>query len=106
MVYCITEMGVYEADTLEHLKKKIDLELKKEDFRFVGPDQIINLSAKDIDFIQDRKQLSNIMFHNFFRKDARPTLFFLVQMCMLAINLIFLLNIYNLFKSFIASFGV
>lgn len=23
MVYCITEMGVYEADTLEHLKKKV-----------------------------------------------------------------------------------
>lgn len=29
MVYCITEMGVYEADTLEHLKKKVDLDLKK-----------------------------------------------------------------------------
>lgn len=23
MVYCVTEMGVYEADTLEHLKEKV-----------------------------------------------------------------------------------
>ena len=105
MVYCITEMGVYEADTLEHLKKKVGSDLKKEDFKFFGPDQVINLTARDVDFIQDRKQLSSIMFHNFFRKDPRPTIFFLLQMSIIAINLIMSINIYNIFKGFIESFG-
>ena len=106
MVYCITEMGVYEADTLEHLKKKVDLDLKKEDFKFFGPDQVINLTSRDVDFVQDRKQLSSIMFHNFFRKDPRPTIFFLVTISVLVISLIFSINIYNLFKFFVESFNL
>lgn len=106
MVYAITEMGVYDAPTLNELNKKLQLELKKEDFSFVGNDQIVHLNKDDISFVQDRKQLSQIMFHNFFRKDPRPTLFFSIQMTMLAINLAMIISIYNLIKNFLESFGV
>lgn len=105
MVYAITDYGVYEAETLEKLNKEMDMELNKEDFFFRGSDQVIVLSKEDIDFVQDRKQLTKIMFQNFFRKDPRPTLFFLIQVSLLAVNLLMAINNYNFLKNFIASIG-
>lgn len=106
MVFAITDFGVYNAESLDELNKSMNLELKKEDFYFVGPDQVVKLTSRDVDFVQDRKQLSSIMFHNFFRKDSKPVLFFAIQVALLVCNLFCCLGTYNYIKDFLATISV
>lgn len=46
--------------------------MEDDEFKSIGGDLIANLTTDDLDFVQDKKKLSSIMFGNFFKKDPLP----------------------------------
>lgn len=72
MYIVITPSKIYTANTLSSLNKKIDGMMDEDEFYSIGGDLICNLSFTDLDFVRDKRKLSNIMFGNFFKKDLLP----------------------------------
>ncbi len=69
MVYVITDQGVKVGRSLREINKKYRIELEPAEMYSCGADQIVKLTREDIDFVQDKHRMSNIMFGNFFRQD-------------------------------------
>lgn len=72
MYYAITETKVYSAKTLALLNRSMNGLMDEDEFKQIGGDCIALLSPSDLDFVQDKRKLSTIMFGNFFKKDALP----------------------------------
>lgn len=72
MYYAITETKVYSAKTLALLNRSINGLMDEDEFKQIGGDRIALLSPSDLDFVQDKRKLSTIMFGNFFKKDTLP----------------------------------
>jgi hypothetical protein len=75
MYYAITNYGVRTGKTLPELNKKLNGKLEDSEFTFIGSDAVVKLNSTDIDFIQDKKRMSQIMFSNFFKKDNSVKMF-------------------------------
>ena len=80
MVYLITDSGVESGKTLKELNKKYGIELEACECMQLGPDQVIKVTKANIDFLEDKRRMSNIMFGNFFRKDNSAKLIMLVNL--------------------------
>lgn len=87
MIYAITSSGVENSASVAGINKKLSTELKKEDFKRVGNDLILNLTEDDFDFIKDRKQISRIIMSRLFKKESGQFLLY-VMLVMLFIILI------------------
>lgn len=72
MYYAITETKVYSAKTLALLNRSINGLMDEDEFKQIGGDRVALLSPSDLDFVQDKRKLSTIMFGNFFKKDTLP----------------------------------
>lgn len=72
MYYAITETKVYSAKTLALLNRSINGLMDEDEFKQIGGDCVALLSPSDLDFVQDKRKLSTIMFGNFFKKDTLP----------------------------------
>ncbi len=72
MYYAITETKVYSAKTLALLNRSMNGLMDEDEFKQIGGDCIALLSPSDLDFVQDKRKLSTIMFGNFFKKDTLP----------------------------------
>ncbi len=86
MIYVITDQGVKVGKTIREINRKYLIELEPAEFTTVGADQVVKLTRADIDFVQDKYRMSNIMFGNFFRKDNSGKLLTVVNIiltCML-----------------------
>ncbi|MDD3253693.1 MAG: hypothetical protein PHV18_14170 [Lachnospiraceae bacterium] len=46
--------------------------MDEDEFRSIGGDLIVTLTDVDLNFVQDKRKLSTIMFGNFFKKDLLP----------------------------------
>lgn len=72
MYYAVEDNQVVSAKTLSLLNKKLNAVLDENEMIAVGADRIVYLTNADLDFIQDKRKLSTIMFGNFFKKDLLP----------------------------------
>lgn len=72
MFIIITPNKVYMDKTLKGLNHKIGGTMDFDEFVSIGGDMVSNLAMSDIDFVQDKRKLSAIMFGNFFKKDTLP----------------------------------
>ena len=69
MYYVITDRGVFKGKTRKELSLQIKGKFDETEFKPLGPDKVVKVTDADIDFIQDKRVLSQIMFSNFFKKD-------------------------------------
>ena len=72
MYIVITENHVYTGKSLTLLNRSMGAQMDEDEFKQVGADSVAILTAKDLDFVQDKRKLSSIMFVNFFKKDTLP----------------------------------
>lgn len=72
MYIAITETKVYTAKSLPLLNRSMNGFMDEDEFKQIGSDSVAILSASDLDFVQDKRKLSSIMFGNFFKKDNLP----------------------------------
>lgn len=81
MYYVIMKQGVITGKTKKEVEAhpKIKGKIDFNELVSVGPDYVIKLTDEDIDFIQDKKKLSQIMFSNFFKKDNSGKVFGLLN---------------------------
>lgn len=80
MFYVITTHAIYKGKTVKDVNNQIKGTLDMDEFKQVGPDMIINLTEKDLDFVQDKRKLSTIMFGNFFKKDNTPKILTIINL--------------------------
>ena len=78
MFYVVTEDGIKCGITINDINKKTGVTLKKEDFKRIGNDKLINLTDDDFDFIKDRKQLSRIIMSRLFKKESGQWLLYVI----------------------------
>lgn len=69
MWYVITDRGVIKGKTRKECSLQLKGKLDAHEFEPLGPDMVCKVTEADIDFIQDKRILSQIMFSNFFKKD-------------------------------------
>lgn len=69
MIYVITDHGVQSAKNVNDFNRRYHVVLEEAELTPLGPDRVVKVTNQDIDFIQDKYRMSNIMFGNFFRKD-------------------------------------
>lgn len=72
MYIAITENRVYTAKNLTLLNHSMNGQMDEDEFKQIGADSVAVLNASDLDFVQDKRKLSSIMFGNFFKKDTLP----------------------------------
>lgn len=80
MFYVITTHCIYKGKTVKDVSQQIDGKLDIDEFKQVGADMIVNLSEQNLDFVQDKRKLSSIMFGNFFKKDNTPKILAIVNL--------------------------
>ena len=79
MFYVVTDRGVQVGRSLKELNRKYGILLEPEEMTPLGPDSIVYLNNSDIDFVQDKHRISNIMFGNFFKTDNSGKLLTIVN---------------------------
>ncbi len=72
MYIVIAENRVYTAKNLPALNRSMGGLMDEDEFKQIGADNVAVITAADLDFIQDKRKLSTIMFGNFFKKDTLP----------------------------------
>ena len=72
MYIAITENHVYTGKSLTLLNRSMGAQMDEDEFKQIGADSVAILTASDLDFVQDKRKLSSIMFGNFFKKDMLP----------------------------------
>ena len=72
MYIVITDTKVHTAKNLAMLNRSMNALLEENEFKQIGADNVAVLTASDLDFVQDKRKLSSIMFGNFFKKDTLP----------------------------------
>lgn len=88
MYYVITKNGVRSSGSLDKLNSNLDMKMDDDEFKAIGADRIVNLTDEDYDFVRDKKRMSSIAFQNFFMKDTRPTMYFIIELIIMFIILI------------------
>lgn len=80
MVYIITDSGVKVGKTVREINRKYNIEVEPAELYTCGPDMVAKLSREDIDFVQDKRRMSAIMFGNFFKTDNSGKLLMIVEL--------------------------
>lgn len=91
MFYLITKQGVISGKTKKEVQNnpKVRGHIDYDEMRSVGPDYVINLTDDDLDFIRDKKKLSQIMFQNFFKTDNSVKIFVIINIFLTVLILFF-----------------
>jgi len=87
MIYQITDSGVRSARSFKELNNKYHILLEESECTPVGPDLVVYCNTMDIDFLQDKAKVSNIMFGNFFKKDNSAKVFGIINIILTALVL-------------------
>ena len=82
MYYLITKQGVISAKSKKELELngKIKGKIDFDEMTALGADFVVKMTDADIDFVQDKRKLSQIMFSSFFRKDNSAKVLSFVNM--------------------------
>ena len=91
------KQGVITGKTKKEVEMhpKIKGKLDYDELISVGPDYVLKLTDADIDFIQDKKKLSQIMFSNFFKKDNSAKVFGFLNLFLTFVLFIMVSNLGN-----------
>lgn len=89
MIYCITDRGVLTGRNFKDFNNKHHMLLEETECVAVGADLVCNCTDADIDFLQDKAKVSNIMFGNFFRKDNSVKIFAVINLVFTCMILFF-----------------
>ena len=84
MVYMITDKGVKSARNFKEFNNKYHVLLEESECTPCGGDLVVMATDKDLEFLQDKAKVSNIMFGNFFRKDNSGKVIGIVNMILTA----------------------
>lgn len=87
MIYQITDHGVRSARTFREFNNKYHVLLEEAECVPCGGDFVVYCNSQDLDFLQDKARVSNIMFGNFFRKDNSAKVFSIVNIILTALVL-------------------
>lgn len=87
MIYQITDSGVRSARTFKEFNNKYHVLLEEAECKPCGGDFVVYCNNQDLDFLQDKARVSNIMFGNFFRKDNSAKVFGIVNIILTALVL-------------------
>jgi quinol-cytochrome oxidoreductase complex cytochrome b subunit len=88
MIYVITSTGVYSSDSLKKINDKLNASIEPDELHYFGADQVVNMTAADLDFVQDKRKLSKIMFGNFFVKDNSAKIFGILNAVLIILVLV------------------
>ena len=88
MIYMVTDSGVRSAKNLHEFNNKYHVLLEESECVPLGPDLVVTATNQDLEFLQDKARMSNIMFGNFFRKDNYVKIFAIVNI-VLSVLIIF-----------------
>lgn len=72
MYIVITDTKIHTAKNLPMLNRSMNALFEEDEFKQIGGDSVAILTSSDLDFVQDKRKLSSIMFGNFFKKDTLP----------------------------------
>lgn len=78
MYYAITEQGVKKAYTRPQLNKKVKGLLENAEFKYCGRDAVTILNEKDLEFIQDKRRLSQIPVQQLYKRDTTKVILFII----------------------------
>lgn len=106
MIYVVTDRGVLASDKLSEINKKLDARIDKEELVWLGADAIVSMTDTDIDFVRDKKRMSNILFGNFFKKDNSVKIIALAATILSFINMIMCSQFYSMLQKFLSSINV
>lgn len=87
MYYLITDSGVIAARTMKEMNNKNHILAESSEYKPLGPDMVCIVTQQDLDFLQDKARVSNIMFGNFFRKDNSVKVFMIINIILTALIL-------------------
>lgn len=87
MIYIITDHGVKSGRTLKELNKKYGILVDASEVHGLGCDQVVYMTDKNIDFVEDKAKVSSIMFSNFFKRDNTGKIVGLVNLILTALIL-------------------
>ncbi len=87
MIYQITDAGVRTGKNFKDFNNKYDNLLEESECTPCGGDFVVYCNNQDLDFLQDKARVSNIMFGNFFRKDNSAKIFSIVNIILTALIL-------------------
>lgn len=79
MIYQITDSGVRTGRNFKEFNNKYHILLEEGECTPCGPDLVVYCTSQDLDFLQDKARVSNIMFGNFFRKDNSAKVFAIIN---------------------------
>lgn len=88
MIYMVTDSGVRSAKNLHEFNNKYHVLLEESECAPLGPDLVVTATNQDLEFLQDKARMSNIMFGNFFKKDNSVKIFAIVNI-VLSVLIIF-----------------
>lgn len=103
MIYAITERGVVAGEKLSQVNQKLDSKIDRDELVFLGADAVVKLTDRDIDFVQDKKKMSNILFGNFFKKDNSVKIICIFTAIFSFLNLYFSWQFYQMLNNFLSS---
>lgn len=103
MIYVITDRGVVAAEKLAQVNHELDAKIDKDELTFLGADAVVKLTDRDIDFVQDKKKMSSILFGNFFKKDNSVKIICIMTAVFSFINVYFSWQFYQMLKSFLSA---
>lgn len=91
MFYLITKQGVISGRTKKEVQSNVKIRghIDYDEMKVFGPDYVINLTESDIDFIQDKRKLSQIMFNGFFKADNSVKVFTIINIILTTLILFF-----------------
>ena len=87
MIYLITDSGVKVGRTVCDINKKYNIMVEQAELYPYGPDMVAKLTRADIDFVQDKRRMSAIMFGNFFKTDNSGKLLTIVNLILTCVLL-------------------
>jgi hypothetical protein len=88
MIYQITDSGVRTGKNFKDFNNKYHVLLEPSECCPCGGDFVVYCTNQDLDFLQDKARVSNIMFGNFFRKDNSAKVFAVINIILTFLVLI------------------
>lgn len=87
--YVITDEKVIAAGSLGRINRKMKIKLDEDEMVSCGPDKVIKVTKKDIDFLQDKRNIERIPVANLYKTDQMSKW---IMIAILIINFIILVR--------------
>lgn len=87
--YVITDEKVISAGSLGKINRKMKIKLDENELIPCGPDMVIKVTKKNIDFLQDKRNIEKIPIANLYKTDQMSKW---IMIAILVINFIILVR--------------